>query len=98
MSGLAVGAAVQYVKNGDLRALAIMRSSPNPSMPDVPYITKLNPAFTDAMKASGFFYGVFVKKGTPQPMVDKLTAAYKSALASPSSSTMRRTTGWRCWA
>lgn len=83
VSGLAVGAAVQYIKNGDLRALAIMKNSPNPAIPEVPYITKLNPAFTDAMKASGFFYGVFVKKGTPQPIVDKLTAAYKSALAEP---------------
>jgi tripartite-type tricarboxylate transporter receptor subunit TctC len=70
-------------KQLDVSGLAIMRNSPNPSLPDVPYITKLNPAFTDAMKASGFFYGVFVKKGTPQPMVDKLTAAYKSALAEP---------------
>ncbi|HQR12239.1 MAG TPA: tripartite tricarboxylate transporter substrate binding protein [Casimicrobiaceae bacterium] len=83
VSGLAVGAAVQYVKNGDLRALAIMRNSPNPALPDVPYITKLNPAFTDAMKASGFFYGVFVKKGTPEPIVNTLTAAYKSALNEP---------------
>lgn len=80
VSGLAVGAAVQYLKNGDLRPLAIMKNSPNESIPDVPYITKLNPAFTDAMKASGFFYGVFVKKGTPQNIIDKLTAAYKTAL------------------
>lgn len=81
VSGLAVGAAVQYLKNGDLRALAIMKNSPNESIPDVPYITKLNPAFTDVMKASGFFYGVFVKKGTPQNIIDKLTAAYKTALS-----------------
>ncbi|WP_153111427.1 Bug family tripartite tricarboxylate transporter substrate binding protein [Propionivibrio limicola] len=80
VSGLAVGAAVQYIKNGDLRALAIMKSSPNESIPEVPHITKLNPAFTDAMKASGFFYGVFVKKGTPQPIIDKLAGAYKMAL------------------
>ena len=80
VSGLAVGAAVQYIKNGDLRALAIMKNSPNPALPDVPHITKLNPAFTDAMKASGFFYGVFVKKGTPQPVIDKLTKAYKFAM------------------
>jgi tripartite-type tricarboxylate transporter receptor subunit TctC len=80
VSGLAVGAAVQYIKNGDLRALAIMKNSPNPSLPDVPYITKLNPAFDNAMKASGFFYGVFVKKGTPQPIIDKLSAAYKMAM------------------
>jgi tripartite-type tricarboxylate transporter receptor subunit TctC len=83
VSGLAVGAAVQYVKNGDLRALAIMKDSPNPALPDVPHITKLNPAFANAMKASGFFYGVFVKKGTPKEITDKLTAAYKSALTEP---------------
>ncbi len=83
VSGLAVGAAVQYIKNGDLRALAIMKDSPNPALPDVPYITKLNPAFANAMKASGFFYGVFVKKGTPKEITDKLTAAYKSALTEP---------------
>ncbi len=80
VSGLAVGAAVQYVKNGDVRALAVMSSKPNPAIPEVPYITKLNPAFTQSMKASGFFYGVFVKKGTPQPIINKLTDAYKFAL------------------
>ncbi len=81
VSGLAVGAAVQYVKNGDMRALAIMKNGPNPTLQDVPYITKLNPAFESIMKASGFFYGVFVKKGTPQPIIDKLTDAYKQALS-----------------
>ncbi len=83
VSGLAVGAATQYIKNGDLRALAIMKNSPNAALPDVPHITKLNPAYTDVMRASGFFYGVFVKKGTPQPIIDKLTAAYKTSLAEP---------------
>jgi len=83
VSGLAVGAAVQYIKNGDLRALAIMKNSPNTAIPEVPYITKLNPAFVDSMRASGFFYGVFVKKGTPQPIIDKLSAAYKTALTDP---------------
>ncbi|MBB1074161.1 tripartite tricarboxylate transporter substrate binding protein [Rhodoferax sp. 4810] len=80
VSGLAVGAAAQYIKNGDLRALAIMKNSPNVALPEIPHITKLNPAFNDVMKASGFFYGVFVKKGTPQPVIDKLTTAYKFAL------------------
>ena len=80
VSGLAVGAAVPHIRNGDLRALAIMKNSPNPAIPEVPHITELNPAFTDAMRASGFFYGVFVKKGTPQPIIDKLSTAYKMAL------------------
>jgi tripartite-type tricarboxylate transporter receptor subunit TctC len=80
VSGLSVGAATQYIKNGDLRALAIMKNSPNSTLPEIPYITKLNPAFNEVMKASGFFYGVFVKKGTPKPIIDKLSAAYKYAL------------------
>jgi len=80
VSGLSVGSAVQYIKSGDLRALAIMKDSPNPTLADVPCITSLNPAFTEVMKASGFFYGVFVKKGTPQPIIDKLAAAYKGAM------------------
>ena len=83
VSGLSVGSAVQYIKNGDLRALAIMSATPNPALPDVPTIVKVNPAFTDIMKASGFFYGVHVKKGTPQPIVDKLTAAFKTSLTEP---------------
>jgi tripartite-type tricarboxylate transporter receptor subunit TctC len=80
VSGLAVGVATQYVKNGDMRALAVMSAKPNPGLPEVPHITRLNPAFTESMKASGFFYGVFVKKGTPQPVIDKLTEAYRLAL------------------
>jgi tripartite-type tricarboxylate transporter receptor subunit TctC len=80
VSGLAVGVAMQYIKNGDVLALAIMSNKPNPALPEIPHITKLNPAFTESMRASGFFYGVFVKKGTPQPIIDKLTDAYKFAL------------------
>jgi tripartite-type tricarboxylate transporter receptor subunit TctC len=80
VSGLAVGVATQYIRSGDVRALAVMSSKPNPGIPEVPHITQLNPAFTESMKASGFFYGVFVKKGTPQAIIDKLTEAFKLAL------------------
>jgi tripartite-type tricarboxylate transporter receptor subunit TctC len=83
VSCLAIGAASQYVNNGTLRALAIMSNASNPGMPNVQPITELNPAYKDIMKASGFFYGVFVKKGTPQPIIDKLTAAYKTAFNDP---------------
>jgi tripartite-type tricarboxylate transporter receptor subunit TctC len=79
VSGLAVGAAVQYIRNGSVRALAIMQNSPNTALPDVPYISKLNPKYTSILKASGFFYGVWVKKGTPKTAIDKLTAAFKTA-------------------
>ncbi len=80
VSGLAVGAAIPYIKSGDLRPLAIMKNSPNKTFPEVPYITKINPAYQDVMKASGFFYGVYVKKGTPQAVKDLLIKAFSSAL------------------
>lgn len=78
-SGLAVGAAAQYINNGDLKALAIMSKETNPSIPNVPCITKIDPKYNDVMKASGFFYGVFVKKGTPPEAVQKLRDAFQTA-------------------
>lgn len=82
-TGLAIGAAAQYVKNGDVRALAYMSSKKSSSLPEVPLITELNPKFANIMKASGFFYGVWVKKGTPQEAIDKLTTVYKTAFNDP---------------
>lgn len=83
VTGLAVGVATQYVKNGDMRALAIMANKPNPSLPNVPEITKLNSKYADILKASGFFYGIWVKKGTPEDVVKKLTEAYTAAYKDP---------------
>ena len=80
VSGLAVGIASQYIRSGDVRALAVMNSKPNAALPDVPHITQLNPAFNESMKASGFFYGAFVKKETPQSVINKLSETYKLAL------------------
>jgi tripartite-type tricarboxylate transporter receptor subunit TctC len=83
VSGLAVGAAAPHIRNGDLRALAIMSNAANPALPDVPPIAKINPAYAPLMQASGFFYGVWVKKGTPQPVIDTLSTAYKTAFSDP---------------
>ncbi|MCX7779466.1 MAG: tripartite tricarboxylate transporter substrate binding protein [Negativicutes bacterium] len=83
VTGLAVGAATQYIKNGDLRALAVMATKQNPAIPEVPAITQLNPAYQDVLKASGFFYGVWVKKGTPEDVIKKLTDAYMVAYKDP---------------
>jgi tripartite-type tricarboxylate transporter receptor subunit TctC len=83
VSGLAVGAASQYIKNGDLKALAIMANKPNPSIPNVPHITQIDAKYNDVMKASGFFYGVFVKKGTPEDALKKLRDAFQVAYKDP---------------
>lgn len=83
VTGLAVGAAAQYIKNGDLRALAIMSDKKNEAIPEVRPITEISSKYKDVMKASGFFYGVWVKKGTPEDAVKKLTEAFMSAYRDP---------------
>lgn len=79
VSGLAVGAAAQYIKNGDVKALAIMSNKSNEAIPGIAPITQIDPKYNDVMKASGFFYGVFVKKGTPEEAVSKLRNAFQAA-------------------
>ncbi len=81
VSGIAVGAAARHIKSGELRALAIMQNAPNPALPEVPPVATLNPAYAPIVKTSGFFYGIWVKKGTPPALIDKLTVAYQTAFA-----------------
>ena len=69
-----------HVENKRLRVLAVGSSKPMPEFPGVP-----------TMDASGFpgfeqtapWIGMFAPAGTPQPVVDKLNASIKKALAKP---------------
>lgn len=83
VTGLAIGAAAQYIKNGDMRALAVMSNKQAAALPEIPLIGNLRPAYKDVLKAAGFFYGVWVKKGTPEAAVKKLTEAYLAAYRDP---------------
>ena len=68
-----------HLKAGTLRALAILGSERAPSLPDVPTIAEAG--FPDVQGIT--FNGVFAPKATPQPVVDKLSAAIRAALAKP---------------
>lgn len=83
VTGLAVGAAVQYIKNGDFRALAVISNKRNEAIPDVPALGEIKPQYQSMLKASGFFYGVHVKKGTPEPVIKKLKEAFMEAYKDP---------------
>ncbi len=69
-----------HVENKRLRVLAVGSPKPMPEFPGVP-----------TMDASGFpgfeqtapWIGMFAPAGTPQPIVDKLNASIKKALAKP---------------
>jgi tripartite-type tricarboxylate transporter receptor subunit TctC len=64
---------------GKLRALAILGPTRAPSLPDVPTIGEAG--FPDVQGIT--FNGVFAPKATPRPVVDKLSAAIRTALAKP---------------
>lgn len=71
--------ALQHIKAGKLKALAVSSAQRNPLYPDVPSISESGfPGFS-ALSWSG----ISVAKGTPKPIADKLEAALVAAMNSP---------------
>ncbi len=71
--------AIQHVKAGKLRPLAVTTALRNPLYPDVPTIAESGYKGFEAISWSG----ISVPKGTPKVIVDKLEAAMKEAMSSP---------------
>jgi tripartite-type tricarboxylate transporter receptor subunit TctC len=71
--------ALQHVKTGKLRALAVTSLQRNPLYPDVPTVAESGFPGFQALSWSG----LSAVKGTPQPIVDKVEAAMKKIMASP---------------
>jgi tripartite-type tricarboxylate transporter receptor subunit TctC len=71
-------AALQHVRAGKLRALAVTSKERNPLYPDVPTIAETGVKGYEALSWSG----LSAIKGTPQPVIDKLEAAMKKIMAS----------------
>ena len=70
--------ALQHVKAGKLRALAVSSAQRNPLYPDVPTVAESGYKGFEALSWSG----LSAPKGTPQPVVDKLEAAMVQAMQS----------------
>ncbi|MDQ2079112.1 tripartite tricarboxylate transporter substrate binding protein [Xanthobacteraceae bacterium Astr-EGSB] len=79
---VAIGAAAEHVKAGRLRPLAVVNAEPVEIMPSAPPITNDYPEFKKYLPW-GPFYGVFVKKETPEPVKKTLIEAFKKAGADP---------------
>ena len=71
--------AAQYVKQGKLRALAVTSRERNPALPDTPTMIE---AGLKGFEVVGF-YGVLAPAGTPRPVVERLSAAFKATLETP---------------
>jgi tripartite-type tricarboxylate transporter receptor subunit TctC len=72
-------AALQFVKSGKLRALAVTSAQRNPIYPDVPTIAESGFPGFEAISWSG----ISAPRGTPKPILDKLEAAAVQAMQSP---------------
>jgi tripartite-type tricarboxylate transporter receptor subunit TctC len=71
--------ALQHVKAGKLRPLAVSSAQRNPLYPDVPTVAESGYKGFEALSWSG----ISAPKGTPQPIIDKLEAAMVQAMTSP---------------
>jgi len=72
--------ALQHVKAGKLRPLAVSSAQRNPLYPDVPTVAESGYKNFEALSWSG----MSLPRGTPQPIVDKLDAAMVQVLKSAS--------------
>jgi len=76
LAGMA--AAIQYIKNGSLRALAVTTASRSEFLPELPTVREFVPGF----EVSGW-QGVGAPKNTPAEIIDKLNREINSGLADP---------------
>ena len=72
--------ALPHVRGGKMRAYAVTSKTRSPAAPDIPTV--------DEAGLPGFYmsvwHGIWAPKGTPAPVLTKLNAAIKEALADPS--------------
>ena len=73
-----MGASLQYVRAGKLRALGVATKTRQAALPDVPTVAEFVPGYE-----ASFWTGVAAPKGTPPEIVDKLNKAVNAALADP---------------
>ena len=73
-----LGAAVEGIRAGTMKPIALFDTAPSEALPDVATITSTNPEYEKYLPW-GPFFGVFVPNGTPDDVVSKLQAAYADA-------------------
>lgn len=69
---------IQYVRSGQLRALAVTTAARSPALPDVPAVAE----FVSGYEASSW-HGIGVPKNTPDEVVQRLNKEVTAALADP---------------
>jgi tripartite-type tricarboxylate transporter receptor subunit TctC len=70
---------IEQVRGGNLRAIAVTSAKRSPALPDVPTIAE---AGVPGFEAASWF-GLFAPAKTPRPVVERLNAEVRKALADP---------------
>jgi tripartite-type tricarboxylate transporter receptor subunit TctC len=86
---LPIHVALQHVKAGSLKALAISSDKPSPLLPQVPPLKTLNLGELNV----DMWYGVLAPAGTPRPLIDRLNKELGEILAQPAIATAFQTQG-----
>lgn len=74
-----LGSSSQHIKSGKIKALAVASEKRVPAFPNVPTAKEAGvPGYVVST-----WYGLWAPKGTPQEIVDKMTAEVTKAIASP---------------
>lgn len=76
-----LGAAIEGIKGGRMKAISLVNDQPSEALPDLAALGQTNPEYAEYLPW-GPFFGVFVKNGTPDDVVAKLTEAYATAAQS----------------
>lgn len=86
---LPIHVALQHVRAGKLKALAISSDKPHPLLPEVPSLSTLKLGNLNV----DMWYGVMAPAGTPRPAIDRLNKELKEILAQPAVATAFQTQG-----
>jgi tripartite-type tricarboxylate transporter receptor subunit TctC len=71
-------AAIEYIRAGSLRGIAVSTAARSPTLPDLPTVSEFVPGYE-----SSAFFGFGAPANTPTEIVNKLNREIKAALADP---------------
>jgi tripartite-type tricarboxylate transporter receptor subunit TctC len=70
--------AIEYIKSGTLRALAVTTASRSDALPDIPTVGDFVPGYD-----ASTWFGVGAPKNTPVEIIDRLNKEINAGLADP---------------
>ncbi|WP_020617985.1 tripartite tricarboxylate transporter substrate binding protein [Paenibacillus daejeonensis] len=91
---LSAGSAMQYLQQGDFKGLAVISNDPIDAIPDVPALGAVKPEAQSMLETTGPWFGVFVKKETPDDVVATLTEAFKAGYENEEFQSFLQTNGY----